>query len=129
MNIFDATVTGDQVEMYVDSGAFKARVPDAKCHILAPHLGQQIIFGIRPENIHDGAFVPPGIWASTIQAKVDVTELMGNEVFLYLECGGQEILARVDPRTSARPGLELEVALDFSKMHVFDPETGKALLA
>ena len=53
---------------------------------------------------------------------------MGNEVFLYLESGGREILARVDPRTNARPGQEIEVALDISRTCAFDPVTEQAIL-
>ena len=128
MNLFEVAVTGGVEEMLLDGGTFQAKVPRDKADKLAPHLGNKIIFGIRPENIHDGAFVPPGIYASTLSAEVDVTELMGNEVFLYLESGGQEILARVDPRTNARPGQQIEVALDISRMCAFDPVTEQAIL-
>ena len=127
MNLFDVTVTGSREEMYLDAGAFQARVPETKTLALAPHLGKRVIFGIRPEDIHDAAFLPPGIEASVYPATVDVTELMGNEVFLYLVTGGHEFLARVDPRTGARPGREVRVALDMSRIHAFDPQTERAL--
>ena len=52
---------------------------------------------------------------------------MGNEVFLHLRSGPHEFLARVDARTGARPGMEIDVALDLSRMHAFDPETELAL--
>ena len=129
MNLFEVTVTGSTEEMFLDGGSFQASVPRDKAEKLAPHLGNMVVFGLRPENIHDGAFVPPGIWASTLSAEVGVTELMGNEVFLYLETGGHEILARVDPRTNARPGQEIEVALDISSMCAFDPVTEQAIFA
>jgi multiple sugar transport system ATP-binding protein len=35
--------------------------------------------------------------------------------------------ARVDPATSARPGQRLRLAVDASKFHFFDPETGARL--
>ena len=129
MNLFDVIVAGSQEEMYIDGGPFKATVPEANARSLAPYLGKRIHFGIRPEDIHDGAFIPPGISPSRMLAEVDVTELMGNEVFLYLHSDGLELLARVDPRTKARPGHQVEVALDISKMHAFDIETGDSLLA
>ncbi len=129
LNFFNVTVVGSQEEMYVDGGIFRARVPLGKTHRLASYLGKQVVLGVRPENIHDRAFVPPGIEASIVRARVDVTELMGNEVFLYLVNGNHEFLARVDPRTGARPGHDIEVALDMSRMHAFDPQTEQALLA
>jgi len=58
---------------------------------------------------------------------VDVTELMGNEVFLYLVAGNKSFIARVDPRTSARVGQEMQVLLNMDNMHVFDRDTEKAI--
>jgi multiple sugar transport system ATP-binding protein len=58
---------------------------------------------------------------------VDVTELMGNEIFLHLVEGGKPFLARVDPRTRARPGQEVQVVFDMARMHAFDSETKQAI--
>ncbi len=46
----------------------------------------------------------PNIHPGNIDAKVEVTELMGNEVFLYLLTGGHSYVARVDPRSKAKVG-------------------------
>jgi multiple sugar transport system ATP-binding protein len=127
MNLFKVAVTGNPEEMYLDGGTFRALVPPQRAQQLAPYLNQRIIFGIRPEDIHDSQFMPPGIEASRMTAEVDVTELMGNEVFLYLVNGEHSFLARVDPRTSARPGAQIDVALNMSRMHAFDPETEHAI--
>ncbi len=127
MNFFHVVVTGNPEEMYLDGGGFRLLVPISKARQLAPYLGQRVILGLRPENIHDAALVPPGIEVSTVRAKVDVTELMGNEVFLYLVSGEHQFLARVDPRTRARPGQEMELALDMSRIHAFDPGTEAAI--
>ena len=58
----------------------------------------------RTEDIHAKPFVPPGIAESDMRCDVDVTELMGNEINLYLLTGTKGFIARVDPRTSVRPG-------------------------
>jgi multiple sugar transport system ATP-binding protein len=128
MNFFDATVSGSPEEMYLDSNGLRAKVPQAKSAQLAPYLGKRIVFGILPENIHDRQFPPPAIEASAVKAQVDVTELMGNEVFLHLMNGDTRFLARVDPRTEARPGQGMEVLLDMGHMHAFDPESQAAVL-
>ncbi len=49
--------------------------------------------------------------------------MMGNEIFLHNIIGRWQFLARVDSRTKARPGEEIELVLDMSKMHAFDPAT------
>jgi len=52
---------------------------------------------------------------------VDVTELMGNEIFLYLVNGTHSFTARVDPRTQAEFGDKLQVAFNMDNFHIFDP--------
>ena len=58
---------------------------------------------------------------------MDVTEPMGNEVFLYLVTGEHTFIARVDPRTRARMGDRLEVSFDMSQIHIFDRDTQVAV--
>ena len=127
MNFFDAAVTGSPEAMQMETAAFTVDVPPDKAGQLAPYLGKQIIFGIRPENIHDREFQPAHIRAAPVQAHVDVTEPMGNETFLYLLAAGKQFLARVDPRTRARPCQEIQLAFDMDKMHAFNPESELAI--
>jgi multiple sugar transport system ATP-binding protein len=128
MNFFETTVTGTKDEMYVDGGTFRVRVPANKVQGVMPYLGKEVVFGVRPEDIHDRDYVPSGISAAPVQAKVDVTELMGNEIYLYLLSGNKQFVARVDPRTKAHLGGDVEVVMNMDNMHVFDPKTEKALL-
>jgi len=136
MNFFEASVTGSQKDMQMDTGAFRIPVPKDRQASLKPYLKKKITFGIRPEHIHDSEFLPHGcevdgdcITALPVKAKVDVTELMGNEFFLHLIAGDMPFLARVDPRTSAKPGQDIEVVFNMGNMHAFDPKTGQAILA
>jgi len=59
-----------------------------------------------------------------------VTELMGSETYLYLSTSGKDenIIARVDPRTSSRAGQKIKVAFDVARLHFFDKETEATLL-
>ncbi|MEN6480346.1 MAG: TOBE domain-containing protein, partial [Anaerolineales bacterium] len=68
------------------------------------------------------------IIGAPVTATVDVTELMGNEVFLYLNYGeNRTFIARVDPRTSARVGQQVQVLFNMDNMHVFDRDTEMSL--
>ncbi len=51
------------------------------------------------------------------------------EVFLYLTVAGhdKDVTVRVNPRTTARPGDTIKIALDISKIHVFDRESEKTI--
>ena len=62
-----------------------------------------------------------------MEARVDVTELMGNEIFVYLNVGEHNFVARVDPRTSFRMGDAVQVAFNMANMHIFDRDTEKAV--
>ncbi len=124
--MFEVTVRGSVEEMHLDAEGFTLDVAPKQAKLLAPHLGKQLTFGIRPENIHDSDFRPADIKGCPVEATVDVTELMGNEVFLYLATDSREFLARVDPRTKCRPGHKVQVIFDMDQMHAFDPETEAA---
>lgn len=127
MNFFSGTITGTGDEMYVDSGPVRIRLPMGEVGQLGhENIGREIIFGVRPEDIHHPQFTPPGVSQQLIEATVDVTELMGNEIFVYLIAGeDQSFIARVDPRAQLRPGDKIQMAFNADKVHIFDRASEK----
>jgi multiple sugar transport system ATP-binding protein len=127
MNFFDVTLVEEDGNLVADAGTFRLKLPPEKMDAARPYAGQQVVFGVRPEDIHDREFTPPGIRAEPLTAEVDVTELMGNEIFVYLLTGKKQFIARVDPRTEARVGKELDVVVNMDNTHLFDRETEQAI--
>jgi multiple sugar transport system ATP-binding protein len=127
MNFFKTVLRRDDGKLYVDGDSFKVQVPESRNNIYAPYVDKPVIFGIRPEDIKDPNYAPPGIFAQTVNGMVDVTELMGNEIFLFLNNGQHTFVARVDPRTSARMGDAMQIVFNMNNMHLFDPETEQAI--
>jgi len=127
MNFFDAKLTQSDGKFVLDADSFRVEIPENRAALYRPHAGKQVVFGIRPEDIHDPHFAPPGIHQAPIEAAVEVTELMGNEVFLYLRNGEKNFVGRVDPRTQARIGHKLQVSLNMDNMHLFDKQTEQAI--
>ena len=127
MNFFDATLTGDDSATYVDAGAFRLKLPEEKAQQFKSMRGKNVIFGIRPEDVHDPDYAPPGIHTAIVESKVEVTELMGNEVIVYLNAKDKPFLARVDPRSKARVGNNIGVAMNLDNVHIFDKQTEKAV--
>lgn len=127
MNFFEAVLERTDGDLSLRAKGFDLTVPRERAPELDQYVGRTMMFGVRPENVHDPEFVPPGITAAPMPVTVDVTELMGNEVFLHLTAGDAYLLARVDPRTRAKPGEQMEVLIDLERMQVFDPETRKTL--
>src|SRR5512147_69178 len=127
MNFFPGKLRKDNGKLVVDTGDFVVTIPPSRTKQYEAHAGKDVIFGIRPENIHDPNFVPPNIDAEKVAVKVDLTELMGNEIFLYMVSGKHTFVARVDPRSQLRVGQQAEVAIDMDSFHVFDAATEEAI--
>ena len=117
------TKTSRGVKYYVE-------LPESKVDetVLSPYVDKEIIMGIRPENIHDEEMFISSAKTGIIDADVEITEMMGAEVYLYLTCQGIPLTARVDPRSTARPQDTIKVALDPNKVHLFDKETEKTIV-
>jgi multiple sugar transport system ATP-binding protein len=127
MNFIPGTLKGTAEEMTLDAGALQITLPAERSRQLVPHVDAQVMIGIRPEDMHDPDFLPARVRGYPIRARVDITEMMGNEKFLHLIIGAQALLARVDPRTKARAGREVELTVDIDRLHVFDATTEAAL--
>lgn len=127
MNFFPAKLARSGGKVIVDSGDFQVPIPDKFAAPYQSMDGRSVIFGIRPENIHDPEFAPQNIHGEKVSAKVDVTELMGNETLLYLLSGKNSFVGRVDPRSKLRVGSSTEVIFDMDNIHIFDASTEEAI--
>lgn len=127
MNLFDAKLTNDNGKLFIDGGSFSLEIPKDKADLYQAHLGKTVTFGIRPEDIHNPQFSPPGTNLAEIGAKVEMTEMMGNEIFTYLSLNNHNFVARVDPRSNYSFGDDVNVAFNMNNFHVFDMETGNAI--
>jgi multiple sugar transport system ATP-binding protein len=121
MNFFKAHLRKAGEDLVVDADAFVVKIPQERKATYMPYVDKEVIFGIRPEDVYNPEFVPSGIHAELVPAKVDVTELMGNEIFLYLISGEHSFVARVDPRTRTSMGADFQVAFNMDNFHIFDP--------
>jgi multiple sugar transport system ATP-binding protein len=127
MNFFPATLRKDGEKLFVDGGSFNLQIPQGKVTTYMPYVDKQVIFGIRPEDIHNPDFTPPGIIPQPVAGTVDVTELMGNEIFVYLKAGDHSFVARVDPRSRYQMDDKVQLIFNMDNMHIFDRETEHAI--
>jgi multiple sugar transport system ATP-binding protein len=93
----------------------------------AGHLDQPVVFGIRPEDVHDTATLPGADSTRTAEVKVEVSEPMGAETYLYLTTGGTSFIARVRPTDRFDTNQQVKVTFDLDHAHLFDPTTEQAL--
>jgi len=127
MNFFDATLKMVDGKMVAETAGFQLTIPASRVDAFRDHVGKRVIMGIRPEDIHDAEYQPPGIVPGLVEANVDVVEQMGNEIILYLEDHGKTFIARTDPRTQARVGKRIGVAMNMENVHIFDVDNQHSL--
>ena len=127
MNFFNAKVVQDGDKYLIDADTFRVETPTEWGHVLNPYVGKEIIFGLRPEDIYNPAYVASGINGQIVPARVDVTELMGNEIFVYFNNGAHNFIARVDPRSKFHIGEDVQVVFNMDNIHIFDKETEVAI--
>ena len=113
--------SGDQLQ--VDTGAFALPVPSSFAPALQHYAKPDIILGVRPDDMYDRAFAPPGQDLTTARMRVDVVEYLGRDVMVYLLAGHHNPTARVDARTNVRAGDSMDLLVDGARMYLFDPES------
>ena len=131
MNFLDATLVKEGDTFYCDFGDQKMPIPAEKIAAnegLDAYVGKAVKVGIRPEDIDDDVAYVAAHPQETFEADVDVSEPMGSEVYLYLDCHGAKMTARVAPTTASRTGSHVKVAFNSVKMHMFDTESQLAIL-
>ena len=130
MNFIDCVLEKKGEDLYLTFGENSIKLPAEKASdpILKDYVGKEVVAGIRPENIHDDEASLEMFKDSVIETNVEVSELMGSEIHLYLACGEQNFTARVSSRSTARPGDVVKIALDTSRIHLFDKDTERYIL-
>ena len=141
MNLVEAVVDGDTLAF----GGFGIPLPERR----PPIRTNNVVLGIRPECFEDATLAQPG--KPTLDIEPSVVEELGAEVHALFPVKAPPVTAerldvapteasllleahslftaRLDARTSARPGAPLRVAVDPERFHFFDPETGENLIA
>ncbi|SHH96122.1 ABC transporter ATP-binding protein [Clostridium grantii] len=125
MNFCDAKLVETNGKLCASFGKVSIELPQEDSAILKEKglLGKEIILGIRPENMdNDAEFLSkhPG---TIVNAKVEVTELMGAETFIYATIEEKAFTIRVNGSSSAKAGDTIKVAFNEEKIHIFDKET------
>ncbi|MBI5021219.1 MAG: sn-glycerol-3-phosphate ABC transporter ATP-binding protein UgpC [Ignavibacteriales bacterium] len=93
---------------------------------LSQYLDHDITIGIRPEHI---LAKPSNNHNHKIIANINVTEPVGNEIFVYftLENNANQYVSRIPSDIIPLAGKEFELYFDISKLHFFDKISGKIL--
>lgn len=131
MNFIDAKAEKSGDKLHLLFGKHDITLPESKAKKVeaAGLVGKTVALGIRPEDIHDEPQYLDQMSEDIVEAKIEVTELLGAEIYLYMDIDGAAatITARVNPRSKAKPGDIIKVAFDPNKIQIFDKESEKVV--
>ena len=125
MNFIDGTIKEEGGKYFACFQSEKIEMPMDKARLLKEkgYIGKNVIIGIRPEHLDDDQELVAANPTTVIKSKVEVTELMGAESYIYTKLGDQNITVRVNESTKLQNGQEAKFYVDANKIHIFDKET------
>jgi multiple sugar transport system ATP-binding protein len=150
MNFLPGEIEGDSVKLPIGNVPLSQELRSQ----IGQGSSRQVIAGLRPEHFEDAAVADEHAHAVKFKAQIDVLESMGSEYYAYFQVeadrvdskelaelaqdagaaelpsageGSTQVVARLDAASQARQGAESELAFDASRLHLFDPETGRNL--
>ena len=153
MNIVDATVQASNGDVSVAFGGQTLAIDReslAGRPALKRYVGKTVILGIRPEHLEDAALDPDTPSDRRLRGNVELREALGSELMVHftvegakapdteemqeladdtgaadaLETSGALFVGRFGARARVTEGKPVEVAVDTTALHFFDPETG-----
>ena len=128
MNFLDTTVVKEDGTYYVQTDAFRLALPEDFNSKIADYVNKEVTFGIRPENLKAEDVATDKSEGKSLKVNVRVTEPLGDEIVSYTDAGNQEVVAQLDPRTDIEPGDTTMFYAEMQYTHIFDKNTGEAVL-
>ena len=152
MNFVYANVVLNKSSIQLNFGNDQIEYKGEKLEELKAFENKEIVMGIRPEAFEDGNYANTSEYSESIKVSVSLLEQLGSDSYIHfykdikpvqteaieeiLADEGEDIsvlgdntkfIARINPNSTVVEGEEIELKIDPSKLHFFDPETGDAL--
>ena len=152
MNFVYANVGVNKNSVNLNFGNDQIDYKGDKIEKLKTFENKEIVMGIRPEAFEDGNYANTSEYSEGIKVSVSLLEQLGSDSYIHfykdinpvqteaieeiLADEGEDIsvlgdntkfIARINPNSTVVEGEEIELKIDPSKLHFFDPETGDAL--
>jgi len=128
MNFIEGTIEEKKGGLYFNEENFEVRIPEDKAEKLKGKAGEEIVMGIRPEDIYDKVYAPNASADNSLTATIEVVEMLGSENLVYLTTGKTPFISKMDVDADVEVNQEIELVFDMNKTHFFDPKTETALV-
>lgn len=124
MNFFNCKIQKEDNDFYISFDKYNFIIPESKNKNgkLEEYLGKEVIVGIRPSDIYlDNN--NDKLQYFKINTKVEITEVMGAESYLYVKCSENKFTIRTKGDIAYKMGDAVDGFLDMEKIHLFDKES------
>lgn len=130
INLMEAQIFEEMGSMFLRFNNATLPVTGDKARIIRnnKHSCREVIIGIRAEDIHEAWDSEGQDSGCFVDAKVEVTEHMGSEMYLYLNICGNDMTAKVRADSKARCGQWIKACFNMEKVHIFHKESGINIL-
>ncbi|MFP4466380.1 MAG: ABC transporter ATP-binding protein [Candidatus Goldiibacteriota bacterium] len=128
MNFMEGFLEEKKEGLYFNEENFEVRIPENMAEKLKEKAGEEVIMGIRPEDIYDKVYAPNAGADNTLAATVEVVEMLGSENLIYLTTGKSPFIAKMESDTDININQEIELVFDMNKSHFFDSATEEAIV-
>lgn len=125
MNLLEGTLEGEDKRVVFRRGALSVALPPSARDKLADHVGEDVILGMRPEDVDERA---AAIDYETIHGRVNFVLSVGSDQHLSIDVDGQELFFRVGRDARYAGGDPVALAINIDRLHVFDRKTTRSLL-
>ncbi len=152
MNFVYGNVGLNKSSIQLNFGNDQIEYKGEKLEELKAFENKEIVMGIRPEAFEDGNYANANEFSESIKVSVSLLEQLGSDSYIHfykdikpvqteaieeiLADEGEDIsvlgdntkfIARINPNSTVVEGEEIELKIDPSKLHFFNPESGDAL--
>jgi multiple sugar transport system ATP-binding protein len=126
MNFINGMLSEEGGELRFKATGANVAIPEGRAKILREkgYVGKEVVFGIRPEDLHQEPVFLEASPNSIVDVHIEVAENLGHEMYLYINgLGDETLIARVDGRAGLKEGTNIKLAIDMNKIHLFDKES------
>ena len=121
INFIDGEIIRSEDEIFIDAGALKIGLSDGLADGLDSIThGYPVTIGIRPEHVKIGR--------GPYRGRVVIIEPLGRDMIIHIQVDGYTLRALAPLNTRIMEGREIRFNIDLNRLHIFDRETGEAIV-
>lgn len=127
MNLLEGKLTENRSSFVFDSGTVRVTLPAEMSSAISGYAGKQVVMGIRPKSLVPTEDAPPEARANAFTARIELTEMLGEELLVHMEAGPHKIVASASPHDTRYHAEQAGICPLLERAHIFDKETGRNL--